>query len=73
MAKTVLQSAVFLLPTSAMSVVSAVGGVTVVGLANIGYRWSIRIAWAFTAAGTGILVLLDADSTASIAYGLPVV
>jgi hypothetical protein len=73
MAKTVLQSAVSLLPTSAMSVVAAVGGVTVVGLTNIGYRWSIRIAWAFTAAGTGLLVLLDADSTASIAYGLPVI
>jgi hypothetical protein len=73
MAKTVLQSAVSLLPTSAISVVAAVGGVTVVGLANIGYRWSIRIAWAFTAVGTGLLVFLDADSTASIAYGLPVI
>jgi hypothetical protein len=73
MAKTVLQSAVSLLPTSAISVVAAVGGVTVVGLANIGYRWSIRIAWAFTAVGTGLLVLLDGDSTASIAYGLPVI
>ncbi|KAI2479338.1 TRI12 domain containing protein [Pyrenophora tritici-repentis] len=73
MAKTVLSSAVTLLPTSATSVVAAVGRVTIVGLANIGYRWSIRIAWAFTAAGTGLLVLLDADSTASIAYGLPVI
>jgi hypothetical protein len=73
MAKTVLQSAVSLLPTSAISVVAAVGGVTVVGLANIGYRWGIRIAWAFTAVGTGLLVFLDADSTASIAYGLPVI
>ncbi|KAI1678131.1 Permease major facilitator superprotein [Pyrenophora tritici-repentis] len=73
MAKTVLSSAVTLLPTSATSVVAAVGGVTIVGLANIGYRWSIRVAWAFTAAGTGLLVLLDADSTASIAYGLPVI
>jgi MFS family permease len=73
MAKTVLQSAVSLLPTSAISVVAAVDGVTVVGLANIGYCWSIRIAWAFTAVGTGLLVLLDGDSTASIAYGLPVI
>jgi hypothetical protein len=73
MAKTVLQSAVSLLPTSATSVVAAVGGVTVVGLANIGYRWTIRVSWAFTAAGTGLLVLLNNDSTAAIAYGLPVI
>lgn len=72
MAKTVLQSAVSLLPTSAVSVVAAVGGVTAVGLANVGYRWSIRISWALIAAGTGILVLLDADSSASSYYGLPV-
>lgn len=73
MAKTVLQSAVSLLPTSAISVIGAIGGVTVVGVANIGYRWSIRIAWALTVVGTGILVLLDDNSTASIAYGLPII
>jgi hypothetical protein len=73
MAKTVLQSAVSLLPTSATSVAAAVGGVMMVGLANIGYRWSIRISWAITAVGTGLLILLSADSTASVAYGLPVI
>lgn len=73
MAKTVLQSAVSLLPTSAVSVVAAVGGVAVVGLANVGYGWSIRVSWALTAAGTGLLVLLSADSTVSIAYGLPII
>jgi hypothetical protein len=73
MAKTVLQSAVSLLQTIAVSVVAAVGGVTIVGLTKIGYRWSIRIAWVFTAVGTGILVLLDVDSSASIPYSLPVI
>lgn len=73
MAKTVLQSAVSLLPTSAVSVVSAVAGVTVVGLANVGYGWSIRISWALTAAGTGILVLLDPDSSFSMVHGLPII
>ena len=73
MAKTVLQSAVLLLPTSALSVVAAIGGVTVVGLASIGYRWSIPVSWALTAAGSGILVLLGTESSASFAYGLPVI
>lgn len=72
MSKTLLQSAVTLLPTSAMSVVAAIGGVTIVGLAKSGYRWSIRISWALTAAGTGVLLLLNADSSASMLLGLPV-
>ncbi|KAK2024332.1 MFS general substrate transporter [Colletotrichum zoysiae] len=73
MAKTVLQSAVSLLPTSVVSVVSAVAGVTVVGLANVGYRWCIRLSWTLTVVGTGVLVLLDADSPASMVQGLPVI
>ncbi|KAF2690198.1 MFS general substrate transporter [Lentithecium fluviatile CBS 122367] len=52
-----LQSAVSLLPTSAVSVVAAVGGVTVVGLVNVRYRWTIRISWVLTAGG-GISLLL---------------
>ncbi|KAF2126544.1 hypothetical protein P153DRAFT_79595 [Dothidotthia symphoricarpi CBS 119687] len=63
MVKTVLQSAVLLLPTSAVSVIAPTGGVILVGLAKVGYRWSIRISWALTAAGTGVLVLLDTDSS----------
>ena len=73
MARTVLQSAVSLLPTSAVSVVAAIGGVTVVGVASIGYRWSIRVSWALTAAGSGMLVLLGSESSASFAYGLPII
>lgn len=73
MARTVLQSAVSLLPTSAVSVVAAIGGVTVVGVAGIGYRWSIRVSWALTAAGSGMLVLLGSESSASFAYGLPII
>jgi hypothetical protein len=73
MAKTVLQSAVALLPTSIVSVVAAVAGVAVVGLANIGYLWSIRISWILTAVGSGVLVLLDTESSVSFSYGLPVI
>ncbi|KAK6216567.1 hypothetical protein QIS74_06681 [Colletotrichum tabaci] len=73
MAKTVLQSAVSLLPTSVVSVVAAVAGVTIVGRANVGYRWSIRISWALTAAGMGLLVLLDTESSTSLVHGLPVI
>ncbi|KAI1179728.1 major facilitator superfamily domain-containing protein [Nemania sp. FL0916] len=72
MTKTVLQSAVTLLPASATSVVAAVLGVTVVGMANMGYVWSIRISWALTAAGTGLLILLGTSSSSSMVYGLPV-
>ncbi|KAL0940066.1 uncharacterized protein CTRU02_206676 [Colletotrichum truncatum] len=73
MAKTVLQSAVSLLPTSASCVAFAVGGVAIVGLANAGYRWSIRVSWVLIVAGTGILALLHHGSSASILHGLPVV
>jgi hypothetical protein len=72
MAKTVLQSAVSLLPASAISVMMAVGGVIVVGVANVGYRWSIRLSWVLLTAGTGLLVLLDTQSSDSMVYGLPV-
>jgi hypothetical protein len=71
--ETVLQSAITLLPTSAVSVLSAVAGVTIVGVANIGYRWSIRLSWIFTVAGTGILVLLDTSSSANFRRGLPII
>ncbi|KAI1154288.1 major facilitator superfamily domain-containing protein [Nemania diffusa] len=71
--ETVLQSAVTLLPTSAVSVLSAVAGVAIVGVANIGYRWSIRLSWLFTVVGTGVLVLLDANSSANLRRGLPII
>ncbi|KAI0104838.1 major facilitator superfamily domain-containing protein [Nemania sp. FL0031] len=71
--ETVLQSAVTLLPTSFVSVLSAVAGVTIVGIANIGYRWSIRLSWVLTVAGTGVLILLDTSSSAAFRHGLPVI
>ncbi|ORY70956.1 major facilitator superfamily domain-containing protein [Pseudomassariella vexata] len=73
MAQTVLQSAVTLLPTSFISVIGAVIGISVVGMANIGYRWSIRLSWILTTAGTGILVLLDAHSSTTFRTGPPVI
>lgn len=73
MGKSVLQSAVSLLPTSAVSVVAAVGGVAVVGVANIGYRWTIRTSWVLMAAGTGLLILLNIGSSQPLIEGLPVI
>ncbi|KAI1126025.1 major facilitator superfamily domain-containing protein [Nemania abortiva] len=71
--ETVLKSAVTLLPTSAVSVLSAVAGVTIAGVANVGYRWSIRLSWILTVVGTGVLVLLDTSSSDDFRRGLPVI
>ena len=73
MLETVIRSAVLLLPTSATSVVGAVGAVIIVGIIGKGYRWSIRVLWAVMTAETGILVLLGPDSSHSIQMGLPVI
>lgn len=71
-AKTLLQSAVSVLLTCALSVVPGVVRVTVVGLASIGYRCNVRIAWLSTATGFSLLILLGANSTETIAYRLPI-
>ncbi|VUC30987.1 unnamed protein product [Clonostachys rosea] len=73
MSKTVLQSAVLLIPGSAACVTAAVGGVTAIGLAKTGYKWTIGISWVLITIGTGILVLFDSNSSDSMLYGLPVI
>lgn len=73
MLETVIRSAVLLLPTSVTSVAGAVGAVIIVGIVGKGYRWSIRVLWAVMTAGTGILALLEPDSSQSVRMGLPVI
>ncbi|KAI1388529.1 major facilitator superfamily domain-containing protein [Hypoxylon trugodes] len=72
--ETVIGSAVTLLPTSILSVVSAVCGVVLVGVVGRGYRWAIRLFWVLLTLGVGILGLLklDFDTSKSMRMGLPV-
>lgn len=70
--ETVLLSAVILLPTSVATVIFAIAGVTAVGAVGKGYRWAISLSWALTTAGTGLLLLLDVDSSAALRGGAPV-
>jgi len=53
-------------------VVPGVVKATVVGLAYTGYCCNVRIAWPSTATGFGLLILLGAESTTTIAYRLPI-
>ncbi|KAJ2969983.1 hypothetical protein NUW58_g9834 [Xylaria curta] len=73
MLESVLESAVSLLPTSVISVLAAVAGVTIVGMAKTGYRWSIRVSWVLTVLGTALLVIFDTDSDQATSRGLPVI
>ncbi|KAI1173520.1 major facilitator superfamily domain-containing protein [Nemania sp. FL0916] len=66
-----LQSAITLIPTSIASVVFAVAGVTLVGILGKGYRWSISISWAMVAAGSGLIIMLDENSTAAVRGSVP--
>lgn len=71
--ETVIGSAVSLLPTSIVSVIAAVGGVIMVGVVGKGYVWTIRLFWVELTLGTGLLVLLDPDSSRSMRLGLPTI
>lgn len=71
--KTVIGSAVTLLPTSIVSVIAAAGGVILVGVVGKGYVWTIRLFWVELTLGTGLLALLDLDSSRSMLLGLPVI
>ncbi|KAK5998602.1 MFS transporter L2 [Cladobotryum mycophilum] len=70
--KTLIQSALLLLPTSIASVLAAGLSVTAVGFAGT-YRWSVWLSWVLVTAGTGLLVLLSESSTTAIYYGLPII
>lgn len=71
--KTVIGSAVTLLPTSIVSVIAAAGEVIIVGVVGKGYVWTIRLFWVELTLGTGLLALLDSDSSRSMLLGLPVI
>lgn len=71
--ETVIGSAVSLLPTSIVSVIAAASGVIIVGVIGKGYVWSIRLFWVELTLGTGLLVLLDPDSSRPTRLGLPTI
>ncbi|KAG5926954.1 hypothetical protein E4U42_002773 [Claviceps africana] len=68
--KTAISSAVFLLPTVVVSVVLAAVSMTMIPLFG-GYVWFLRLSWAITALGTGLLVLFRVRSPDAMLYGLP--
>jgi MFS family permease len=69
--KTSISSAVFLLPTTIVSVLVAVVAMMMVPLFG-GYVWLLRISWVITALGTGLLALFHVGSSTSMLYGLPI-
>ncbi|CZR45605.1 uncharacterized protein FPRO_15219 [Fusarium proliferatum ET1] len=70
--ETPIKSAVFLLPTSIISVFIAVISMMMVPLFG-GYTWLLRLSWALLALGTGILAILNLSSPSSMLYGIPVI
>ncbi|KAF5017867.1 hypothetical protein F66182_10162 [Fusarium sp. NRRL 66182] len=69
--KTAIQSAVFLLPTSIVSVVIAVVSMMMVPFFG-GYTWLLRLSWALLTLGTGIIALFNVSSSQAMLFGLPV-
>ena len=70
--RTLIQSAVVLLPTSIASVLAAGLSVTAVGLMR-SYRGILWTSWVLVTVGTGILAVLSDSSSAGMAYGVPVI
>ncbi|PWY64729.1 putative MFS transporter [Aspergillus sclerotioniger CBS 115572] len=70
--KTPIISAVSLLPTVITSVI-----VTAVSMMLVpwfgGYVWILRLAWAITALGAGLLALFHVGSAPSLRFGLPII
>ncbi|KAF5966027.1 major facilitator superfamily domain-containing protein [Fusarium bulbicola] len=71
--ETVIGSAVSMLPTNIISVLSAVGVVIIIGVIGSGYRWGILLFWVMATVGSGLLVLLNLTSGSSMRMGLPVI
>lgn len=71
--ETVIGSAVSLTPTSVLCIIAAVGVVIIVGVVGKGYVWTIRVFWVEITLGTGLLVLLDSNSSRSMLLGLPII
>ncbi|KAH7467917.1 hypothetical protein FOMA001_g15549 [Fusarium oxysporum f. sp. matthiolae] len=70
--ETPIKSAVFLLPTSIISVFIAVISMMMVPWFG-GYTWLLRFSWALLALGTGILALFNLSSPSPMLFGLPVI
>lgn len=73
MLETRIESAVSLLPTSIISVLSAVLAAIAVGIVGRGYRWGIWMSWLFVTLGTGLLTLMGPSSSPDMRRGLPVI
>ncbi|KAJ4251548.1 hypothetical protein NW762_011538 [Fusarium torreyae] len=70
--ETAIKSAVFLLPTSFISVFIAVISMMMVPIFG-GYTWLLRLSWVLLTLGTGILALFSLGSQSSMLFGLPVI
>ncbi|KAJ5451850.1 hypothetical protein N7445_000033 [Penicillium cf. griseofulvum] len=66
-----ISSAVYLLPTSIISVLVAAVSMILVPLFG-GYTWLLRLSWVILTLGSGLLALFEVGSSASICYGLPI-
>lgn len=66
-----VSSALFLLPTVAISVITTAVCMMMVPLFG-GYVWLIRLAWAITTLGIGLLALFTVKSSTSALYGVPI-
>jgi MFS family permease len=64
-------SAVYLLPTSIISVSVAAVSMMLVPLFG-GYVWLLRLSWVILTLGSGLLALFEVESSASMCYGLPI-
>ncbi|KAF7518010.1 hypothetical protein PCG10_000680 [Penicillium crustosum] len=66
-----ISSAVYLLPTSIISVLVAAVSMMLVPLFG-GYVWLLRFSWVILTLGSGLLALFEVGSSASVCYGLPI-
>jgi MFS family permease len=69
--RTAIQSAVSLMPTVITSVVFAAVSMMMVSVVG-GYVWILRFAWIVLTLGTGLLALLNVDSSPSMRIGVPI-
>lgn len=69
--ETAIASAIYLLPTVIVSVVTTVVSMMLVPFFG-GYVWLLRLSWVVTALGTGLLALFGVGSPPSMLYGLPI-
>ncbi|CAI7585865.1 unnamed protein product [Penicillium glandicola] len=66
-----ISSAVYLLPTSIISVLVAAVSVMLVPLFG-GYVWPLRFSWVILTLGSGLLALFEVGSSVPMCYGLPI-